>query len=175
MTWGQLVKSLNSFPTYVIELGVQVDKKKRYDIVEVQKVSKKTGKTYIAKQKVGESGVNNAEILYVNEFGSPARHIPPRPVLHITIDHVIKNWLPTERAKLVRLYIDGGFKTKLVEEELDKFCIRVQNYCRRIIYKNDGTLKENAPYTIAMKGDNHPLFDTGQLARSITCKYYRLN
>ena len=39
----------------------------------------------------------------------------------------------------------------------------------KLIYDNELTPR-NAPSTIAKKGVDHPLFDTGQLARSIQCR-----
>ena len=48
----------------------------------------------------------------------------------------------------------------------------MENYARDIIYLNDGRLAPNTPKTIKGKKEigNHPLFRTGQLARSISCR-----
>lgn len=142
---------VNSLPTYVIEIGVMTSNNKR-KVVKAQ------------------IGLTNAEIMFINEHGSPLRHIPARPVLQMTIEWTKKNLLDSTLDKAVDAYIKSGFDDKAFEKELNKMCIKMENYARELIYSNDGRLAPNAPSTIKRKGDNHPLFDTGQLARSITCR-----
>lgn len=72
--------------------------------------------------------------------------------------------------KIIKKYAESGFDKELVEQEIGRLGMRMESYARKIIYSNDGRLSPNAPSTINKKGDNHPLFDTGQLARSITCQ-----
>lgn len=74
--------------------------------------------------------------------------------------------------KALKAYVEVGEQG--LEKELNKMCIRMENYAREIIYSNDGRLAPNAPSVAARKKGNHPLFDTGQLARSITCKLVRV-
>lgn len=128
-----------------------------------------TGKT---KRKV-RVGITNAELMFIHENGSPLRHIPSRPVLQMTIDWASKNLLQNVIDKCIKIVLDTGANESLIEQELNKFAIRIENYARKLIYSNDGRLAANAASTIAKKGDNHPLFDTGQLARSITCRVVR--
>lgn len=139
-------------PEYVIEIGVI------------------TGNT---ERKVNV-GLNNAELMFIQENGSPVNHIPARPVLQMTLDYANKHLLNNAIDKAINSYLSNNFNIQFLEDELNKLCLRMESYARHIIYDNDGKLVANAPSTIAKKGYNHPLFMTGQLARSITCRLRRL-
>lgn len=145
-----MIDAFSRLPEYIIEIGVISLNSKRKEKIRV--------------------GVTNAEIMFLHENGSPINHIPARPVLQMTIDYANKNLLNSTLSKAVNAYIDSGFDEKKIEIELKKMCIRMENYAREIIYSNDGRLKPNAPSVARAKGGNHPLFNTGQLARSITCQ-----
>ena len=115
-------------------------------------------------------GVTNAELMFIHENGSPIRNIPSRPVLQMTIDYANKSLLNEAISKATDEFINSDFNILAFEKELNKLCMRMENYAREIIYSNDGRLTPNAPKVAAKKKGNHPLFDTGQLARSITCR-----
>lgn len=125
-----------------------------------------TGKSH---RKV-QVGITNAELMFIHENGSPLRNIPARPVLQMTLDYVNKNLVEPTVDKCVKIILDNGPDEALVEQELNKLAIKLENYARKIIYSNDGRLAPNAPSVAKAKGGNHPLFNTGQLARSITCR-----
>lgn len=141
-------------PKYQIEIGVISEKTKR----------KQTVKT----------GITNAEIMFINENGSPLQHIPARPVLQMTLNWVNSSGLLNKTIdRCLDIIINSG-NSKDIDIEMDKLCLKMQNYARNIIYDNDGRLIPNAASTIKGKGYNHPLFNTGQLARSITCRAIRI-
>lgn len=143
-----------NFPEYLIELGVPSNKTSRKEKVQL--------------------GVTNAELMFIHENGSPLQNIPARPVLELTLKWVNESGLVHETLnKAVDAYLKE-YNEEAVDKIMDRMCIKIQSYARKIIYDNDGRLVPNAPSTIAKKGDNHPLFDTGQLARSITCRAIRL-
>lgn len=144
-----VVKSIND---YAIEIGVISGKTKRKVTV----------------------GITNAELMFIHENGSPLKHLPARPVLDMTIKYTQSTLLGPTLDMCLDGVINKDWTEKDVEKELKRMCIKMENYARDIIYLNDGRLAANAPSTIAKKGDNHPLFDTGQLARSITCRLVRL-
>ena len=150
-TSEQLRKYIESIPQYQIQIGVFSTKTKR-----------------MAKYNVG---ITNAEIMFINENGSPLRHIPARPVLKMTIRYG-NTLLAKTMAKALKAFAETGIEG--LERELNKLCIRMENYAREIIYSNDGRLEPNAPSVARRKKGNHPLFDTGQLARSITCKLVQI-
>lgn len=144
---SELIESLSK---YSIEIGV---------------ISEDTGR-----KETVSYGITNAELMQIHENGSPIKNIPARPVLDLTImwteQHLIKRVLDN--------IIEGVFEKDWgkveIERELSRMCIRMENHAREIIYDNDGTLAPNSPQVAKRKKGNHPLFDTGQLARSITCK-----
>lgn len=142
-----LDESLNKLKDYRFEIGVFTGKSKR---------------------KV-QIGITNAELMFVHENGSPLRNIPARPVLQMTIEYASQNLLSNTINKCIDLLLNGASDND-IQRELERLALKIENYARRLIYSNDGRLAPNAPSTIARKGDNHPLFDTGQLARSITCR-----
>lgn len=156
---GNIFEKFREIPTYYIEIGVFVENGKR------KKDAKKSKSSDTVKL-----GINNAELMYIHENGSPLNHIPKRPVLKMTIDYAKKYLLKDTLAKAVKSYVENGFDLKAYERELTKMCLKMENYARDIIYSNDGRLAPNTPKVARRKKGNHPLFDTGQLARSITCR-----
>lgn len=140
-------------PTYYIEIGIVSEKSERKEYVEV----------------------TNAEILFINEYGSPTKHIPPRPVLQMTIDWANKELLEDTLDRAIDAFIDSDFDPKAIEKELKKMCGRMENYARELIMSNDGRITPpNAESTEKKKGFNHPLFQTGQLTKAITCNLIQI-
>lgn len=125
-----------------------------------------TGKSH---RKV-QVGITNTELMFIHENGSPLRNIPARPVLQMTLDYANKNLVEPTVDKCIKIILDNGPDEALIERELNKLAIKLENYARKIIYSNNGRLAPNAPAVAKAKGGNHPLFNTGQLARSITCR-----
>lgn len=141
-------KEFNEMFKYAIEIGVVSDNTER-------------------KIKVG---ITNSELMYIHENGSPLNNIPARPVLDMTIKYASEELLNDTIDNCLQIWINSKKSQEAVEKELNKLCLKMEKYARQLIYSNDGRLVPNAPSTIAKKGDDHPLFDTGQLARSITCR-----
>lgn len=146
---------LSSLSNYIILIGVVSANTKR-------------------KTKLASVGLTNAELMFIHENGSPFKHIPARPVLEMTIKWAVEE----EFDKTLDACVEGilsGWSQNDVETELNKLCLRMERYARHIIYDNDGRLAPNSPVVAARKKQNHPLFDTGQLARSITCTLSKVN
>ena len=154
MDFDTIFNNILKLHEYLIEIGVISGNTKRKDTYKL--------------------GLTNAEIMFINENGSPLRHIPARPVLQMTIAWANQNLLNPTIDRCIEKYINSGFNEEEVEKELNRMCMRMENYARQIIYSNDGRLAPNAPSVAKAKGGNHPLFDTGQLVRSITCKLIKL-
>lgn len=142
-------------PNYIIEIGV------------ISGMSKQ--------RKNNPKGVTNADLMYIHENGSPLHHVPSRPVLKMSLDWAKKSDIIIRAVSKSAGMLAATGKVEDVDKEMDAMCVKIQNYARRIIYSNDGRLAPNAPSTIAKKGVNHPLFDTGQLARSIVCRAIRVD
>lgn len=145
---------VNSINDYAIEVGVISSDNKR----------KETMKFSI------KNDINNAELMFIHEHGSPLHNLPSRPVLQMTIDYASKNLLNKTIDRCFEGIMYNDWNKEDVKKEFEKMCIVMENYARDLIYSNDGRLTANAAFTIKKKGENHPLFDTGQLARSITCR-----
>ena len=143
----KIIEQLNN---YAIEIGVITKNSKRKETISV--------------------GLTNAELMYIHENGSPSRNIPRRPVLEMTINWCRKELINKTLDKIVDNVYFNNWTLSQAEEELNRMCVRMENYCRQIIYSNDGRLAPNSPAVARRKKGNHPLFDTGQLARSITCR-----
>ena len=151
VTFDAFKKAMEDLGPYYVEIGVISGKsKKRKDEFKL--------------------GITNADLLFIHENGSHVNNIPKRPVLQMTIDYAKKELLPKYIFEASVAYMKSGFKREAFERPLKQMCIKMEGYARDIIYKNDGRLTPNAPSTIRAKGFNHPLFITGQLARSITCQ-----
>ena len=151
-----------SFDEYMSNLTTMWNLLGQYEI-EIGVISKNSSRTS------AKLGLTNAELMYIHENGSPMRNIPARPVLAIALKHASKKMLPETLKVIEKGLFDYGWERKDVEDELEKFCLRLQDYAQQIIGNNDGRLAPNAPSTIKAKGMNHPLQVTGQLKRSITC------
>lgn len=152
MTLEDTLQQLNSIPSYYIEVGV---------------ITTHSGRKHSVTATVG---ITNAELMFIHEFGSPLNNIPARPVLQMTLQWARQNLFNKSLSKALESYINNGCDLQKFEEELEKMCLKIERYARKLIYSNDGRLAPNAPSTVAAKGFNHPLFQTGQLARSITCR-----
>lgn len=150
-------KRLKSLPNYQISIGVFSGDKTRKEIVDEYKLGISTS-----------GGITNAELMFIHENGSPLKHIPARPVLDLTITYANKNLVQKSIVKGATQYILTG-NIKDLEDELERLCIRMESYARRVIRRSN-LLAPNAPSTIKRKGSDRPLLDTGQLANSIRCK-----
>lgn len=146
-----LRKYLASIPEYQIQIGVFSYDTKRKETYNI--------------------GLTNAELMFIHEHGSPINNIPARPVLRMTLQYA-NSQIANVMKLAISEYLQHGERG--LENELNKFCMRLENYARNIIYLNDGRLVANAPSVARRKKGNHPLFDTGQLARSITCKLVKI-
>lgn len=146
-------KAINLLSKYTIEVGVIAGKSKQRQVVSI--------------------GLTNAELMFIHENGSAVNNIPARPVLQMTIEYVKEKWLDKTLNKCINGILEKDWEEPQIEKELGILCERVKNYAQDIIYKNEGKLKPNAPSTVAAKGFDHPLFVTGQLARSITCQFVK--
>lgn len=148
--FNDILNDFKSLPQYKIQIGVIADNANR--------------------KGLNNKGITNAELMFIHENGSPLNNVPARPVLDMTINYAENNLLNKTIDKALKQFVNSGFKKEELKKELDKTAIRMENYARQIIYANDGRLIPNSPNVAKAKGGNHPLFNTGQLARSITAK-----
>lgn len=172
------INNLKNIPVYEIELGVfsedssrkTIGNKKVKSFSSRKKLSRKTEK----KSSTTKIGVTNAELMYIHEKGSPSKGIPSRPVLGMTIAYTQQHLLQKNIDKAVDAYLNSGFDIQELEKVYNGLALKMENYARDIIYLNDGRLKANSEKVALRKKGNHPLFDTGKLARSITARLIKL-
>lgn len=124
-----------------------------------------------SKDRREDSQVTNAELGYINETGSPAQHIPPRPFLVPGVEDAKEKIVKT----LGNVSLTTDRKTD-VDIALNKAgLIASQSVKRRITQSID--MEPLSPATIKAretrksrprKGVMKPLIDTGQMLNSIT-------
>ncbi len=159
-----ILDRITKLPAYVLNIGVLSSNSKP----RKEKKKNKKEESEEAEETKEKNGVTNAELMFIHENGSPLNNIPKRPVLDMTIKYTDENLLEKIIDKSIYAYAEN-FDEKDYATSLKKDVIRIERVARKIIYSNMGILEPNAPSTVRRKGENHPLFDTGQLARSITC------
>lgn len=104
-------------------------------------------------------GTSVPMIAAINEFGAPSRGQPPRPFFRNMIREKRDEWAPALRQLLKANNYDA-------HEALDQLGEGIAGQLQQSIVEfTDPPL---APSTIARKGFDKPLIDTGQMLRSIT-------
>ena len=114
-----------------------------------------------------KNDISNADLLIIHEFGSPARNIPSRPILRTTIERSTEILNETIE-KSIQLIIEGESFEK-IEKTLKQSALKIENLARNIVYDRNHSFIPNSPKTIRSKKSDLPLFDTGQLVKSIKC------
>lgn len=141
----KLLNNVNSLNlSYTVQVGVFDSDSKRKEIISI--------------------GLNNAELMYIHENGNV--NLPARPVLQMTVNWANKNIIPQTINKCVANVLALGWKEPEIEAELNRMCMRIESYARKLIKDRKLTPLKHP----RKDGSDIPLLDTGQLMRSITCK-----
>ena len=157
-------KRLEGIPTYILEFGVFAGTEKDKRKSEPSKGKKKT--------KVDtEKGLTNAEIMFIMENGSPANHVPSRPVLKLTKEYALSTFVPDAEKQIIKMWLNGA-TVEDIDKEVGKLALRIEAYVKTGIRRRKFDLMPNALSTIEAKGSDIPLFDTGQLVKSIQCRWH---
>lgn len=122
---------------------------------------------------VYENGMTYAEILAIQHYGSET--IPPRPVLRIAAENILSS---PEMKKHLQAYFKNVIEysrrgrvqdLKDIETKmLTALGQQVAAEAKRIIERNSGELQHNAPATVAKKGFDKPLFESGELIKKLS-------
>lgn len=115
-----------------------------------------------------ESGLTNAELGIIHEFGAPAAGIPARSHIRKTFEDKIDE-LKGMQLKLAKLLLADKIDVDRAFNTLGAWAVSA---IKTTITqgKVEPPLK---PATIARKGSSKPLIDTGQLVNSITWEVHR--
>jgi hypothetical protein len=121
-----------------------------------------------APERKEDTPLSNAQIGYIQEFGSPAANIPARPFLIPGVENVQPEVLEEFRAG-AKGALNGD--TGQVERSMARAGLKAQNAVRAKI--QDGPFAPLAPKTLAARrkrgrSGEKPLLDTGQLRNSVT-------
>lgn len=114
---------------------------------------------------IGE--VTNAQLLFIHTNGSALRGIPARPVIQPAIAKPEnKERIVAELHQAAHSALAGD--ADATREHLAKAGTLGANAAKRWFTDPDNGWAPNAPSTIAAKGSDKPLIDTGELRRDIT-------
>lgn len=108
--------------------------------------------------------INNAELAYIQSNGSPLKNIPARPILEPVIKKNEKMISSRFQALATKSLNDP---TVNINDELSKIGMIVRDKVKDNFTNPDNGWAPNSPATIAAKGSNKPLIDTGSLRKSI--------
>lgn len=106
-----------------------------------------------------------AHSLYVQSHGSPLWQIPPRPVLEPAIK-ANKKPIANQLKKSYEAALDGNMQE--AENCLQKAGMIGENAAKGWFENPANKWPPNSPKTIAKKGSDSPLIDTGEMRKAIT-------
>jgi hypothetical protein len=101
--------------------------------------------------------------MYIQAHGSPLWNVPPRPIIEPAIEAHRQ-----ELAELLRQALVNALEARPFIQELRKAGMKGQNVTRAWFVDPRNKWPPNSPRTIAEKGSDRPLIDTGELRKSIT-------
>ena len=120
----------------------------------------KTIKAGVLKGAGSYKGVSISQVAKWNEYGTDNGHIPSRPFIAIATDEN-KGWQSEVKMQVGRINssadVNGALNTigKKMKEDI------------KSVFGDRSKLRPNAPSTIAKKGFDAPLIDTGKLQEAI--------
>lgn len=104
-------------------------------------------------------GTPVAQVAADNEFGNPARGVPPRPFFRNMVDSRKNEIAPELAIELKKTDLD-------MAPALDATGMTMEGWLRQSIMATNAP--PNSPATIARKGSSKPLVDTGLMIGSIS-------
>ena len=99
----------------------------------------------------------------INEFGDPGHGLPPRPFMATTFRRYYKKWLQTILTELRK-------STATSRTALSVAGLEAATDICKTLQSAPSLFKENRPSTIAKKGFDYPLLETGKMFKSIRYK-----
>lgn len=120
----------------------------------------------IPMQKTMRKGdvINNASLLFIHTNGSPARGIPPRPVIEPALEYN-RDRIVAQLRRMVLAAANGDDAN--VKRYQQRVGLAGQNAARDWFTNPANHWPPNSPRTIAMKGSSQPLIDTGNMRKAI--------
>jgi len=121
-----------------------------------------------AKIHPGREDITILEVGMINEFGSEAADVPERSFLRSTMRE--------KEGEIVELEAEAAYKVVMEQVPAHIALDRVGKITAEFVQRkilDDRVPPPNAPATIAKKGFDHPLVESGVLAESITHRVVR--
>lgn len=107
----------------------------------------------------------HALIAQVQEEGSPSQNIPPRPFIRVGFKDYLKSGKADQNfVAIMKLVMSGQSVLKAYTQAGPYFVKHLQDVMKA------WDTPPNAPYTVAQKGFNNPLIETGELVNSVDFK-----
>jgi hypothetical protein len=117
-------------------------------------------------KKAASQDVNNAELLFIHEHGSPINKIPARRVLGPSIEaDGNRQAIGGEISAAVKATLDGDKEG--ASQKMLRAALAGQNSARKWFTDGRNGWAPNAPGTIKRKGSDRPLIDTGAMRAAI--------
>lgn len=111
-----------------------------------------------------DSGETFSEVLAINHYGDET--IPPRPVLRIAAERTVPKNGKRIKAFLKNIIVNRKDAKRLEQVLLTSLGQQTVAEAKRMIDGAEG-LQENAPATVAAKGFNKPLYESGKLEKHL--------
>lgn len=124
----------------------------------------KNNKTYGRAGVLGTADSRNVEIAVIHEFGAPEAGIPERSFVRSSYERNKETYVRMFRNLLAEVF-EGKEK---IGRALGKVALKAATDIRKGVTDGAGIPPPLAPETIARKGSDRPLVDTGQMLKSIT-------
>lgn len=158
---GRVFKNLKALAQQEVLVGVTQPKAKRKEEHD-WKVSTRRN-TVI----VDEATINNAELVYIHTNGSPLRGIPARPIIQPALQAPgNKEPIIVELKRAAQAFLAAD--VPLAKQHLNRAGLTAQNAVRGWFTDPRNNWAPNKPSTIAAKGSDRPLIDTGELRKAMT-------
>lgn len=116
--------------------------------------------------KAAQNDINNAELLFIHTMGSPIRHIPPRPVLQPAVEFA-DNMAKINNELMLSMQARLRANPEEAVRRMKRAALAGQNAARGWFTNPNNHWAPNAPSTVARKGSDRPLIDTGALRAAI--------
>ena len=173
---GSFVNKLTQLARKRVLVGIPAERSARPDVgerinnaellyIQSHGVRKKSMRTEMQEHIDAGMKYSAAHSLYIQTHGSPLWQIPPRPVLEPAIE-ANKKPIANQLKMGLKAAVDGNVQE--TENYLHKAGMVAENAAKAWFENPANKWPPNSPKTIAKKGSDSPLIDTGEMRKAIT-------
>lgn len=141
--------------------------KLKAELRKLQKVDVLVGWPEDTSHRKESTQITNPQLAFVHSHGSPLQNIPARPILQPAIEAPDNKALITEELKRAAQSALSAEPTEATAH-LNRAGLAAANAAKSWFTDARNQWAPNRPATIARKGSDKPLIDTGQLRRSVS-------